>query len=280
MQEVKPSACILSFSLDLTEIPIMAKPERNNFRYYIAELLILVLGISLSFILNEYRVQKQEEKMEIELLDSFRDNLILDSLALHLQIKAQEVRAKTTTSLLNLTPESEYSDSMAYHMVILLNYGGFYPTDITYQEMRSLGNSHLIQNQEMLNEIIQLYEGDYDLVAEWSTLDKNFMTNQLMPYVYETFPFARKFSYHLLPPAKKREMMRVLTTDRTKNMIQNCELTLLGSSVIFERVLGEVRRIIDMLNSELGGESEMGKKASDELEAAMKAMQDSIKNNQ
>ena len=258
----------------------MSRPPKNKFRYYIAELIILILGISLSFILNEYRVQKQEEKKESELLTSFRDNLILDSLALHLQMKLQDVRKESAQSLLKLTPDSEFTDSINYHMIILLNYGGFYPADITYQEMRSLGNSRLIQNTELLNEVIQLYETDYDLVSEWASLDKTFMTTELLPYVHEAFPFARQFQFSRLPDRKKRDFMRVLTGDRSKNLIQNTEVTMLGSKVIFERVQGEIRKIIDLLNDELGDESKYGQETSDELKAQIKAIEDSVKNNQ
>ena len=255
----------------------MARQNKRNLTYYFAELLILVLGISLSFVLNEYRVQKQEEKTEAELLTNFRDNLILDSLSLHIQMQVQDVRKKSAQSLLRLTPESEFTDSIPYHMVVLLNYGGFYPTDITYQEMRSLGHSRLIQNTELLNEIIQLYEADYDLVGEWASLDKTFMTTELLPYVHETFPFARQFQYQLLPPRKKRDLMRVLTTDQTQNLVQNSELTMLGSKLVFERAMGEVRRIIGMLNTELGEESELGMMAKQQFDSAMNAAQDSIK---
>lgn len=255
----------------------MAQHNKRNLKYYLAELTILVLGISLSFVLNEYRIQQQEEKKEVELLQNFRDNLILDSLSLHIQMKVQDLRKESAESLLALTPESEFTDSIAYHIVILLNYGGFYPTDITYQEMRSLGNSRLIQNTQLLNEIIQLYEADYDLVGEWAGLDKAFMLNELLPYVHDNFPFAPKFQYSLMSERKKREMMGVLTTDKTKNLVQNSELTMLGSKAVFERAQGEVRRIVGMLNESLGDESELGKEASESLEAAFKAAEDSLK---
>ena len=74
--------------------------------------------------------------------------------------------------------------------------------------------------------------------------------------------------------------MRVLTGDRSKNLIQNTEVTMLGSKVIFERVQGEIRKIIDLLNDELGDESKYGQETSDELKAQIKAIEDSVKNNQ
>lgn len=235
----------------------MTKPRKRNLKYYIAELLILVLGISLSFLLNEYRVLQSEKKLERELLTQFRDNLILDSMAISAQLQSLEVRMKASRSLLSITSQTEYADSTARNLIFLMNYGGFYPTDITYHEMRSLGNSHLIKNKELLNELVQLYESDYDLVAEWASADRGFLLNDMLPYMNRNLPFARQFNFGVLPNAKKRDLMRVLMEDETRYLIQYSEIMKMGNTQVFQNANREVRRVIEMINKELGDESQL-----------------------
>lgn len=237
---------------------IMARPNRKNLRYYIAELLILVLGISLSFLLNEWRIESSERKVEMELLTQFRDNLILDSMSLSAQVNSLELRMKAAQNLLMIDKNTVYSDTTARNLIFIMNFGGFYPTDITYQEMRSLGNSRLISNKELLQEMIQLYESDYDLVAEWANTDRSFVLNDLLPYMNRELPFARGLNFGAMPLAKKRQLMKVLMEDETRYLAQYSEIMKIGNTQVFQRALGEVRRIIGMLNEELPEESKMG----------------------
>ena len=238
----------------------MAKPRRN-IKYYIAELLILVLGITLSFVLNEYRQQQRDLKLEDDLLHQFRDNLILDSIMLSGQTKSLEIRTDFSRYLLGLGDDEVYHDSVGLSLVYLMNYGGFYASDITYQEMRSLGNSRLIRNKTLLNELIQLYEMDYDLVNEWASADRSFLLEELLPYMNRNLPFARMLNFSVLSNAKKRDLMKVLREDETRYLIQYSEIMKMGNKAVFDQALGEVRRIIDMINEELEDESTMLKDA-------------------
>lgn len=232
----------------------MAKPKRT-LKYYIAELLILVLGITMSFVLNEYRQQQRDLKLEDNLLHQFRDNLILDSIMLSGQSKSLELRTEFSRYLLGLPEDSGYRDSVGLSLVYLMNYGGFYPSDITYQEMRSLGNSRLIRNKTLLNELIQLYEMDYDLVNEWASADRSFLLEELLPYMNRNLPFARMLNFSVLSNAKKRDLMKVLRVDETRYLIQYSEIMKMGNKAVFDNALTEVRRIIGMINEELEDES-------------------------
>ena len=54
------------------------RPTRN-LKYFFAELMILIIGITASFALNEYWQQRMEMKQEVQLLNSFKNNLVNDS---------------------------------------------------------------------------------------------------------------------------------------------------------------------------------------------------------
>ena len=51
---------------------------------------------------------------------------------------------------------------------------------------------------------------------------------------------------------KKQQLMRVLVTDRTKHQIQTGLIMKTGAKQVFEGVLAEVRKALEMLNQEIG----------------------------
>lgn len=230
---------------------IMPRLKQKNLKYYLAELLILVLGISLSFLLNEWRIENSERKLEKELLTQFRDNLILDSLSLSAQVKSLDMRMKAAQNLIRIEESTAYNDTTTRNLLWIMNFGSFQPTDITYQEMQSLGNSRLIRNRELLTEMIQLYETDYSRVSEWSETDKVFFMNDILPYMNRELPFARLYNFGAMTPDKQRQLMKVLIQDQTRYLIQYSEIMKMGNKQVYELALGEVRRVIGMLNEEL-----------------------------
>ena len=127
--------------------------KSKKFGYFFAELFILILGISVSFILNEWRVNKQERDQEIDLLKSFKENLITDSTTLHYgvrQLDSQVVYAQKEIGF----NENTLNNEVITQVLSLLNYVPFNSNDITYQEMKTLGSSRIIKNDSLLSDII------------------------------------------------------------------------------------------------------------------------------
>ena len=216
-----------------------------------AELLILVLGISMSFLLNEWRVNADNRKVEVRMLEQFQENLIKDSTALSGALNGLDVMLEASNRLLDLNAQSAYNDSIAINLVRVLNFSGFYPTDITYQEMRSLGNSRMIKNKELLKELIQLYESDFSLVREWTSADRSFLLNDMLPYFNGHLPFARGLNFPSLSNRKKQQLVNELTTDESKYVIQSGLIMKSGTQVVYRQVLDEVRKILNMLEVQL-----------------------------
>ena len=83
------------------------KKESNfkKFRYFLAELLILIIGITASFALNEFRVNKQEQRQQKDLLKCFKANLVVDSTILHQGIKQLEGQLKNAQKYFPLPPQ-------------------------------------------------------------------------------------------------------------------------------------------------------------------------------
>jgi len=119
------------------------RPTRN-LKYFFAELMILIIGITASFALNEYWQQRMEMKQEVQLLNSFKNNLVNDSTMLFAGIDIMTNQIESAQQLILMSPDAAYTDSIALDVVTLLSYIPFNSEDITYQEMKSLGTTYII----------------------------------------------------------------------------------------------------------------------------------------
>lgn len=227
------------------------RPTRN-FRYFFAELMILIIGITVSFALNEYWQQKREEKQEVQLLKSFKTNLINDSTVLSTGAEFMKSQVEAGRRLILLDENSSFTDSTALDVVTLLSYIPFNPEDITYQEMKSLGTSHIIQNDSLSKEIIGLYERSYENTQEWCRIDADHVKDKLIRYTIEHFPFAPNLNFSVLKPSKKREFMKLILTDEFKQLVQWGMLYKQSTKIQFDQGLVSIRSIIEEIDIEVG----------------------------
>lgn len=226
------------------------RPTRN-FKYFFAELMILIIGITVSFALNEYWQQKREEKQEVTLLESFRANLINDSLWLTSGVEVMESQVKSAQNLLSLSPNASFTDSTALNVVTLLSYIPFNPEDITYQEMKSLGTNHIIQNDSLSKEIIGLYERSFENIGEWTRIDADHVKDKFIRFTIERFPFAPNLDFKRLSADKKREFMRLILTDEFRHLVQWGMLYKASTKAQFEQGLISIRSIVEKIDDQI-----------------------------
>ncbi|NVK83760.1 MAG: hypothetical protein HWE21_05530 [Cytophagia bacterium] len=224
--------------------------KSRGFGYFLAEIFILILGISASFVLNEWRVNRQERKQEQELLQNFKANLAMDSLVIHNGLKQLKAQVKNAERLL-IANETLEIDSLVVYSVSLLNYVPFNTNDITYQQMKSSGKTGLIQNDSLASQIIGLYENGFERLTSWTLVDSEHVRLKMIPYVEENFPFTLGLNYRLADNAVQREFGRQVKSDQFKHLIQFGMSYKASTAYVFEQVLAEIKEAIDMIDDEL-----------------------------
>jgi len=224
--------------------------KSRNLGYFLAEIFILILGISASFALNEWRVSQQERNQEEQLLQSFKGNLAADSLAIHNGLKQLKVQLKSGEKLLTDNGSLEL-DSLVAYSVSLLNYVPFNTNDITYQQMKSSGKTGLIQNDSLADQLIGLYENGFEILTTWTLIDSEHVRLKMIPYVEQNFPFTLGLQYSAANNAVQKEFVRQVKSDQFLHLIQFGISYKASTSYIFERRLEEIREIISMIDDEL-----------------------------
>lgn len=227
--------------------------------YFLAELLILVVGISASFALNEWRIERQESRQEVELLESFKANLAIDSLTLFSGSKQLKSQVENAQKVL-LSDGNTPLDSIFIPVISLLNYVPFNSNDITYQQMRGTGTVSLIKNDSLAARIIGLYENDFEILTTWTQIDAEHVRGRLIPHVEENFPFTVGLQYSQASRAIQREFISQVQQDEFKHLVQFGLSYKSSTRAYFEAVLKDIRETIELINQELS----TSQKASDQ----------------
>lgn len=229
----------------------MSRKKSTSIRYFLAETAILILGISISFLLNEWRLNRQARHEQVELLKDFQKNLKTDSVTVASIAKNLEAQMKASDYLLKLPADAVFSDSVAYNLLVTLNYAPFTPTQITYEEMKSLGTSNLIENDTLARGIIRLYEVIYKGVLEWTDIDGAHIKERLIPYTSDNFPFARNLNYSALDQGSKQRFMAELRKDKFLYIMQYLLIYKASTKVVYDNTFNALTELLSSIESEL-----------------------------
>jgi len=155
---------------------------RRNLPRLTLELLVVVLGITISFWFQDWRQSRNDRAEEARLLAGFAMELQVDFDELK---QRREVLDKGATSVRDLLAKANELDDKAIDAAMdsALGYTSFRPSTATYLELRQTGASRLVQDKELLRELIMLYERNYSAATEWDHINRTFVLDRMFPYV-------------------------------------------------------------------------------------------------
>lgn len=175
----------------------MAKRTKINWFYYLLELLVVFIGVTAGFLLNNWREENSNSKLEQKYLNGFYADLISDKDDLDSLIYRTKGK---TDKLMKVLKESEYDNNslsreMANEIIEQILYlEWFTPADDTYDDIINSGNLNIISDYRV-KETISSY---YSLLHEVKNVEQ-FYLNHMNDY---GFPIIYK-NYHIL----KREFI-------------------------------------------------------------------------
>lgn len=147
------------------------------------DFLVIVAGIMVSFLLNEWRQDEQDQRTEHRLLTSLRADLKADSLSLRSEIAELERITERGALLLDIERTPDDLDSIAILLSACASYTTFPVNDLTYREISTTGRAELIQDPELLRNIIELYERHWEVLREYQSIDKWLVLERFFPYL-------------------------------------------------------------------------------------------------
>jgi len=162
---------------------------RRDWTLLVFELAIVVLGISISFALQDWRQGRKDFAEEQRLLASFAAEIRQDREVLAMNTEAIEHSLATIRSALDPKTRAELDEkALDQVMDMALGYNSFSPSVATYFELRQTGGSGLLRDKVLLRRIIALYERFYPQASEWDDINRNYVLQTMFPFVDENGP--------------------------------------------------------------------------------------------
>ncbi len=158
---------------------------KKGFGYFLVELLIVTLGVSISLIMNDRMENHREHKRERMLLQVILNNLQQDSVSNYHNQAIIERFTKSTKSLLNADSTTPL-DSFNTYLDHITSYAQFKTVDIGFMELNSSGVE--LQNDSLYRMLLSYYKSFGPFVEEWNDVQSSYVLEHSIPFVIEEFP--------------------------------------------------------------------------------------------
>ena len=170
----------------------MKKTKKNqiDWRNHLVGLIVVILGISIAFMLENWKQSRSDRALEITYLKNFSDNLMQDALELDSIINAVQVKSYLLGSYLNDLQRGQISQDKAQHVLYeLMQNHHFVPVQVTYESLKSSGNMNIVSDED-LKSVLVAYYIMYDELKLKEDVFFDYLQAFIFPFVYKHMDFA------------------------------------------------------------------------------------------
>ena len=158
---------------------------RRDWPRLVLELLVVVVGISASFALEEWRSDRENRSVERRAWAGVAAHLATDTL--FLSGRARQLDAMIAAYDALITGRAP-TDSVESYMDLTISYVNFVRTDFAYEELRRSSSARQVRNAPLLERMSRMYAAEYSLAAEWEAINRDFVLDRMIPYLEAEAP--------------------------------------------------------------------------------------------
>lgn len=161
----------------------MAK-NRFTIKSVLLEIVIVIVGISIAFWLNNWGEEQKERKLEVEFLKTLRSDLASDSAAFAYQIGENRENVKYLDSFVEVLRNEDYAnDSIEWFVGTFLNRNNWIINDNTYEILKSGGKLDIIQDFDLRSDISAYFRIRTYQTERMLDVIQTFLDNQMNVYL-------------------------------------------------------------------------------------------------
>ncbi|MBT6765423.1 MAG: hypothetical protein HOA90_12925 [Prolixibacteraceae bacterium] len=167
--------------------PNSQQKNKYDWRKLTLELIVVFLGVTVGFLLNNWRIQNQEKSLEQKYLNGFAQNIKINNTSLQTAIETDSLRIENMKPMILILQSGELpADSVisVFQNIISISRLEFH-TD-TYQEIINSGNLNIITNFQLKEKIVN-YHISIDGVKFVEDYFHNYHNTFVLPFVLNEF---------------------------------------------------------------------------------------------
>ena len=151
------------------------------------ELIVVFLGVTGGFILNNWRIEQEEKKLEHKYLASFLQDIEFDIPELESSVKADSVWLSRTKPLLaSIIDKSIKIDSAQAMIIMIASISKIDAHNSTYEEISNSGNLNILTDFELKTKIVDYYLalGGVGFIDEYF---HSYFNEFVMPFIFSEY---------------------------------------------------------------------------------------------
>jgi len=225
----------------------MSNTFKDALKKYLSEIIVIFIGISISFWFEEWRENRKDREMEQKILQNLKDNLAQDTLLLGKTSQNVNAMVNGIEKLTRFERDADIMDSVSFYIDMAASYTGILINQTTYEEMKQTGNTRLIQNDTLKKAILGHYTSLIPFVKEWCEVDKTHTLTQLIPEMSAYFPVVID-TMNLVSASQK---VQSLKTPKLKYMLITNLTYKKEAAKVFKLVNANTKRLITEIDKAL-----------------------------
>lgn len=229
-------------------IRIPASIQNFEWRYFLRELTLIIMGIWIALAINNWQQRREETRKELFILRELRENLAADLGELY-AIRAQQFQSqRAAMSLLNhFLSKKPWHDSLSNLLVNAGNYYPFHPRRATFESMKTLGPT-LLKNDYLRATLFRVYEERLDVLQ--TDLDMLMRRSETfwIPTIADKVTPIRPY---VLAPINYAEMLNdprvssaaMLLWSDNRRLVLNASSAIIDTELLIRQIDREIRNI-------------------------------------
>jgi hypothetical protein len=163
--------------------------NKIDWRNHIIELIVVFIGITLAFMLNNWRENNTNQVLAEKYMTSFRDDIAYDQTHLDSIISSNEIKLKRVKTFIRSLKNKETSIKDAEEVIgIMAELNPFIPKVNTYESIKNSGNLNLISEFDIRKKLIQYYQS-FEEKKLLEQINMQYLHDYIIPFIHQHVDF-------------------------------------------------------------------------------------------
>lgn len=217
--------------------------KKINWLDHFANLLVVILGISIAFYLESYKEESNNLKQEVKYLESLISDMNADIKALDTLQVINEAMLQSLATLSRASVGQPYGgDSVLVNSTFRIQYNPpFSPQKTTYESLKASGKMDLIGEFELRNKVVELYEQYYRGAADWDNAINEHVRDFVKPF----------YIHHVRFTGPGKLDPSFLSEDAFRNMIFSYRSIFVSKNEFYSQVSQRISLVQEKLQARL-----------------------------
>lgn len=162
------------------------KKLQVNWLNQFVELVVVIIGISLAFMINRAHENHKAGRLEHKYLQSFSDDISKDSEQLAEILTHEKATLTNINRLLGLLKKPlVHNDSVMVILSTMSRYYPFFQNASTYESIRNSGNLNILSDYFLKEEIFKYYQQDEERKIQEQSFS-SYLNSYFIPFLFES----------------------------------------------------------------------------------------------